>query len=589
MSKKPIDSFFDDESPNFRLWQTPNGMFRLDTSEILFQGPLVKLSKANGELRTRMFVLTEKYLFYLFSTEPPVFAAVMPTSWIRVDYLKTDSEKLPAQCLRFVRNRRFTDLYAESAADFEEWKTHLNRVFWQCNFQSRFRAIKTIGKGSFAKVYLVKELKSERQFAVKAFSKEHLSSQKVGRQSLMTEIEILRQLKHKNIMCLEELHESRNSIYMVTELLQGGELLHHLTAPEPMRPCDQQKVIKALLEALAYMEERMIMHRDIKPTNILFRDKEVQDFSKVKLVDFGLATFRNASSQIFQRCGTPGFIAPEVINCTSKDSIPYSTNCDVFSVGVLFYIMLSGRSPFEGRDAKQILAMNKVCKVDMFLPGLTKDKHAHDLLFKMLEKNPDERITASEALKHIYFRAMKEESLDEVKGGKRRPSNRMGGPWEERPSLSEGRPGSQRDRKGSPEEEGKKEPGKRHERSDSPRPDNSDTRSEKTRGSAKIYLESIKSKNFMKDLKMEGSSFGVQDHLFKGTLQTVDESASSGDVTLSLNSFGSLSKKDTTKSNEKQNMLKVALLNSYQAFVDDVYQNGFTEEIFDSDEEFKQL
>lgn len=588
MSKKPIDSFFDDESPNYRLWQTPNGMFRLDSSEIVFQGPLTKLSKTTGEPLSRFFILTEKYLFYLFSTDPPVFAAVMPTPWIRVDYLKSECEKTPSHCFRFVRNRRFTDLYADSAADFEEWKTHLNRVFWQCNFQARFRAIKTIGKGSFAKVYLVKELKSEKQYAVKAFSKEHLATQKVGRQSLMTEIEILKQLKHKNIMCLEELHESRNSIYMITELLHGGELLHHLTAAEPIRPSDQQKVLKGLLEALAYMEERMIMHRDIKPTNILFRDKEVVDFSKVKLVDFGLATFRNASSQIFQRCGTPGFIAPEVINCTSKDTIPYSTNCDVFSVGVLFYIMMSGHSPFEGQNAKEILSMNKVCKIDMFLPGLTKDKHAHDLLFKMLEKNPDDRITSSEALKHPYFRVPKEEMPKELKTERGKPHSRFGGPWEERYSHGDIRPNSQRKRPISPTEA--KPSGLRRERSESIGPDDSkDTHSEKARGNMKIYLESFKSKNFVKSLKVEDNSFGVQDHLFKGTLQTIESTASGHGVALSLNSIGSLSKKDTVKSGEKHNMLKVALLNSYQAFVDDVYQNGFTEEHFDSDEEFNQV
>lgn len=582
MSKKPVDSFFDDDAPNFRLWQTPNGMFRLDKSEILYQGPLFKRSRANGELRTRFFVLTEKYLFYLCSTDPPVFAAIMPTAWIRVDYLKTESDKLPAHCFRFVRNRRFTDLYAESATVFEEWKVHLNRVFWQCNFQTRFRAIKTIGKGSFAKVYLVKELRTERQFAVKAFSKEHLASQKVGRQSLMTEIEILRQLKHKNIMSLEELHESRNSIYMVTELLQGGELLHHLTAPQPMRSGDQRKVIRALLEALAYMEERMIMHRDIKPTNILFRDKEVQDFAQVKLVDFGLATFRNASSQIFQRCGTPGFIAPEVINCTSKDSIPYSTNCDVFSVGVLFYIMLSGRSPFEGSNAKEILAMNKVCKIDMFLPGLAKDKQAHDLLFKMLEKNPDERITASEALKHPFLLDRRDET-DEFRTSRGKLPTRHSGPWEERYSLGD-RPNSQRKRPASPVES--KSSGLRRERSESAgHEDVPESRKGKAQESMKIYLESYKSRNFLKNLKDEGSSFGVQDPLFKGTIQTYDETGSSQDMNLSLNSVGSLSKKDTTKNSEKQNMLKVALMNSVQAFVDDVYQNGFTEEYFDSDAE----
>ncbi len=98
------------------------------------------------------------------------------------------------------------------------------KIFIQSNFHLKYDAIKMIGKGSFARVYLVEENETKKQFAVKAFSKEYLKNQSKGRKSLINEIEIMRDLNHKNCMKLWEVHESSNSIYLVMELLKGGEL-----------------------------------------------------------------------------------------------------------------------------------------------------------------------------------------------------------------------------------------------------------------------------------------------------------------------------------------------------------------------------
>ena len=201
-----------------------------------------------------------------------------------------------------------------------------------------------------------------KEFAVKAFSKKPSPTLTNRRQSLMNEIEVLKQLKHENILKLEELHESRNSIYLVLELLKGGELLTVLTNTELLTEIAQKQIMKTLFKTFAYLEEKMIMHRDIKPTNIIIKEKNCQDYTQIKLVDFVLATCRSNPNPIFKRFGSPGFIAPEVLNCTSKNGIPYSMTCDVFSAGIIFYIKLCGRSPFEENDERKILEMNKNVK-----------------------------------------------------------------------------------------------------------------------------------------------------------------------------------------------------------------------------------
>ena len=527
MSKKPSESFFDDNSPNYKIWQSPNGIYKLDIKDIVFQGYLLKYCQANKQLKERYFILTEKYLFYLAAPNTPTFIAIMPTQWIRVDYLILKLDQTPSYCFKFIRNKRMTDLFTTEEDVYEEWKVQFSKVFWQCNFQAKYEPLKEIGKGSFAKVYLVKNINTGKEYAAKAFSKKPSSSLDDRRQSLINEIEALRQLKHDNIIKLEELHESKNSIYLILELLEGGELLDVLTSSESLNSKSQKEILKSLLDALAYMEEKMIMHRDIKPTNIILKTKDTNDISQIKLIDFGLATFRFNPNPIFKRCGTPGFIAPEVLNCSSTECFPYSTTCDVFSVGIIFYIMLAGKSPFDGSNIKKILESNQKCNIDMFNPKLHKNKLAYDLLLRLLEKDPDDRITASKALKHAYFDHMT---------------------------------------------------------------DNEKTQNEnlcdtnKENNNIKIYLENYKNSAYLNTKKNELGSPDIQQNIILGTTSTYDiESMNIQEAIFSLKTIGPVKNKENKE--EKQTILKTALMNNSVQFLDEIYQIGFVEEEFNSDSE----
>ena len=148
----------------------------------------------------------------------------------------------------------------------------------------------------------------------------------------------MRACNHENVIKLYEVYETEKSIYLVLELIQGKSMQEVLKKPNFREVYSEIKcinLIRSLLDALAYLASRGIMHRDLKPDNILLDKGE-----KLKIVDFGLATFIKVDEYIFKKCGTPGYIAPEVFKFDAKvPTTSYDDRCDVFSAGcILFYM-----------------------------------------------------------------------------------------------------------------------------------------------------------------------------------------------------------------------------------------------------------
>lgn len=147
----------------------------------------------------------------------------------------------------------------------------------------------------------------------------------------------MRTLDHLNIISLHEVYETENSLYLVMELLKGGNMISYLTNKKKIPEEEARIFLCALLKAVAHMHEKGVMHRDIKPENILLRNLDIKE-TNICLADFGLSTFINVDKFLFSRCGTPGFVAPEIFNYESG-SKKYSEICDEFSVGVIFHIL----------------------------------------------------------------------------------------------------------------------------------------------------------------------------------------------------------------------------------------------------------
>lgn len=314
-------------------------------------------------------------------------------------YIENDKDQIFG--LRIIHNNSYCELFARSRDVQEKWIESLSKFCVLNCYASCFVNIKVIGKGSFARVFLAQRRNNGMNLAVKTFDKSLLtSSTEKARASLINEINVMRRLEHNNIIQLYEVHESDKHIYLVLELLQGGELLDRIMRKGQYQERDASLLMKNLLSALDYMHSKGIMHRDIKPENLILKDS--QNDSEIKIADFGLAAFINSNDQLFKRCGTPGYVAPEIL-----EDERYDEKVDIFSAGVILYILLTGGSPFHAQDYNQILLKNKNCEINYHFEqyGLEISDLATDLMKKMLSKDPKTRISASDALNHPWILA----------------------------------------------------------------------------------------------------------------------------------------------------------------------------------------
>ena len=159
------------------------------------------------------------------------------------------------------------------------------------------------------------------------------------------------------------------------------------------------------------MSEKRIMHRDLKPENLLFRNKDSFD---CVIADYGLAEFCNVDEYLFVRCGTPGYVAPEVINIKDMKT-KYDPICDMYSLGLIFHLLLMGKSAFPGKNYDEVLSQNRASNISLKGDEYKKlSTDTIDLLEKMLKKNPKERVHPQQALAHPYFDEIteKEESYN---------------------------------------------------------------------------------------------------------------------------------------------------------------------------------
>lgn len=199
-------------------------------------------------------------------------------------------------------------------------------------------------------MYLGKQKEDGKEYAVKAFSKEYILSQPKGRESMKNEINILLDLHHRNVIELIEVHESKNSLYVILEYLGGGSLSDYLKRSTEFLSDDTVlKIVKyrlflhrGILSGVAYIASLGYIHRDIKPENIMLSHPTEVTSDSIKLCDFGLATHVDVKEYLYKRCGTPGYVSPEIVNADANDpNFRVNSKCDAFSVGVIMYLLMS--------------------------------------------------------------------------------------------------------------------------------------------------------------------------------------------------------------------------------------------------------
>mmetsp|Transcript_47160 Transcript_47160/g.85143 ORF Transcript_47160/g.85143 Transcript_47160/m.85143 type:complete len:611 (+) Transcript_47160:142-1974(+) len=282
-----------------------------------------------------------------------------------------------------------------------DWRGFLPKRF-QVDISHRYSLDKlALGEGGYGKVFIAKDEKTGRLVAVKKVTK--IASDKKRTEAFYTEIEIMKELDHPNICRLLEVFEHGRHIFFVMEFCEGGEVFDRILETGSVSEAITADIIKQVAAALRYAHGRKIAHRDIKPENIVFCTKDRSDL-RVKLIDWGLG-ISFGGSVMRTAVGSFTYAAPEVIS--SRNVTAYTQACDIWSLGVVAYVMLCGKPPFWGTE-HQHLAHARAGRFPMsggpIWPSISDE--AKDFIRSTLKGNASERPTIDEVASHPWLTKM---------------------------------------------------------------------------------------------------------------------------------------------------------------------------------------
>lgn len=251
---------------------------------------------------------------------------------------------------------------------------------------------KSLGSGSFGTVRQAVHKQTGQTRAVKILKKSEQDEEK-----LFLEVDILAKLSHPNIMQIYEFYDDQSNFYIVSEFCPGGELFDTISEKGIFTEKEAAHIMKQILSAVCYSHQSNVVHRDLKPENILLDDKT--DDPVIKLIDWGGARYFSKNKKMTKISGTPYYIAPEVLNEV------YDEKCDIWSCGVILYILLCGYPPFNGDTDTDIMKAVKKGRYDFPVEEWSSiSKEAKDLIINMLKYDPKARFSALECLSHPWIK-----------------------------------------------------------------------------------------------------------------------------------------------------------------------------------------
>jgi len=272
----------------------------------------------------------------------------------------------------------------------------LSKLTKTSDYRNKYEQINILGNGAFGKVRLFRDKNSkDLKFAIKTIKKDNLPKEFFS--FIVDEVQILSKMDHPNIVKYYETYEDEVYINIVMEYLQGEDLFKLISSKtqDDFTEKDIAEIISCILRALSYIHNQGVVHRDIKPENILFSKNG--SYESLKLIDFGLSTGFKTDSKF--RVGSPYYMSPEIIEGN------FSFKSDIWSVGVILYVMLTGYFPFNGKNNKEIFDQIKTQTYNYRHLNSSKCSDlAKDLVAKMLNKNELKRLSVDEALIHPWFK-----------------------------------------------------------------------------------------------------------------------------------------------------------------------------------------
>ncbi|XP_031259305.1 CBL-interacting serine/threonine-protein kinase 23-like [Pistacia vera] len=253
---------------------------------------------------------------------------------------------------------------------------------------------RTLGEGSFAKVKFAKNFETGENVAIKILDKDKVLKHKMIAQ-IKREISTMKLIKHPNVIRMYEVMASKTKIYIVIEFVTGGELFDKIASKGRLKEDEARKYFQQLINAVDYCHSRSVYHRDLKPENLLLDANGV-----LKVSDFGLSALPQQVREdglLHTTCGTPNYVAPEVINNKGYDG----AKADLWSCGVILFVLMAGYLPFE--ESNLMALYKKIFKADFKCPPWFSTS-AKKLITRILDPNPMTRITIAEVIENEWFK-----------------------------------------------------------------------------------------------------------------------------------------------------------------------------------------
>ncbi|PAV57607.1 hypothetical protein WR25_03453 [Diploscapter pachys] len=253
----------------------------------------------------------------------------------------------------------------------------------------KYEVLAVVGKGSFSQVLRVQHRISRKFFAVKLVSTE------IG--GIDNELSILSRVSHPNVIRLEEVFKSSSKLFIVMEMASGGELYDRIVAKGRYSELEAKQALVMLLNGLLYLHSIRITHRDLKPENLLYSDTRPD--ARLLITDFGLAHQATMPGEkMTETCGTPEYISPELLL-----RVPYTDKVDMWAVGVIAYILMSGIMPFDD-DCRSRLYTHIITANYVYFPQFWSGSElAKEFVDCLLEIDPQLRLSSVDALKHEWI------------------------------------------------------------------------------------------------------------------------------------------------------------------------------------------
>jgi len=355
-------------------------------------GVLHALGSQGKEWKPRFFMIKDNFLHYFKSEGEERPDGVVPLEGCSVDRkTRADGEE---HCFEIVSSKKSYFLRAANAKELDSWMEAIE-IARKLTIRDLYDIKRELGAGTFATVKLGVLRTTGKPYAIKIIEKATLQQ---NREALLTEISILKKVNHKNVINMKEIFETRKKLYLIMDVLDGGELFDRIVESGSFSEKDASNLSKNILGAIEYLHGLFIVHRDLKPENLLYTDRTPN--AEIKIADFGLSKFAYEGERLHTACGTPGYVAPEVLMLEG-----YGNKVDLWSVGVISYILLCGFPPFYADDDEEMFELIKGGDYDLPSPYWDNiSDSAKELVTGLLEKNPKKRFSAKQALEHPWIK-----------------------------------------------------------------------------------------------------------------------------------------------------------------------------------------